>query len=183
MKVPTPKEGMVTTPFIHNTWVPKPGTTRVTPSLPHVLPHLVCNKRATFQAELKLLEKHAFIATANTPAILMVEVDKMAGVLEAMKEIKLAATVAFLRAMPPVDGSSSSKQVDPLFPDNTPTCSISPEDLEGAFSISSIAPNLCKPATKWGKQLAALEKWKSNPPLNSHDMVNKVGETCLGCHL
>jgi len=152
-------------------------------SLPHVLSHLVCSKRATSQAELRLLEKHAFIATANTPVILMVEVDKVAGVLEAMKKIKLAATIAFLRAMPPVDGSSSSKQVDPLFPDSIPTCSISPEDLEGAFSISSIAPNLCKPATKWGKQLAALEKWKSNPPLNSHDMVNKVGETCLGCHL
>jgi hypothetical protein len=128
---------------------------------------------------LRLLEKHAFIVTSNTPTILMVEVDKLAGVLEAFKEAKLAASIAFLRGMPSVDGSSSNNQVDPLFPDSIPTCPISSEELEGAYSIISIAPSLCKPATKWGKQLAALEKWKKNPPLNSHDRVKKVGETSI----
>jgi hypothetical protein len=81
--------------------------------------------------------------------------------------------------MPSVDGSSSSKQVDPLFPDSIPICTISPEELEGAYSITSIAPGLCKAATKWGKQLAALQQWKTNPPLNSHDRVKKVGETSI----
>ncbi len=148
-------------------------------SLQLVLSHLVCSKRASSQAELRLLEKHAFIATSNTPAIIMVEVDKLAGVLEAFKEARLSATIAFLRGMPSVDGSSSSRQVDPLFPDNIPTCTITPEDMEGAYSITSIAPSLCMPATKWGKQLAALEKWKTSPPLNSHDRVKKVGETSI----
>ena len=31
-KMPTPKEDMVTTPFIYNKWVPKPDTTWVTPA-------------------------------------------------------------------------------------------------------------------------------------------------------
>lgn len=141
--------------------------------------HWVCSKRASSKSELKLLEKHAFIATSNTTAIIMVEVDKLAGVLEAFKEAKLAATIAFLRGMPSVDGSSSSQQVDPLFPDCIPTCTISSEQLEGPYSIPSIAPSLCRPATKWGKQLVALGQWKTSPPLNSHDRVKKVGETSI----
>lgn len=141
--------------------------------------HLVCSKRASSKSEVKLLEKHAFIATSNTTAIIMVEVDKLAGVLEAFKEAKLAATIAFLRGMPSVDGSSSSQQVDPLFPDSIPTCTISSEQLEGPYSIPSIAPSLCRPASKWGKQLVALGQWKTSPPLNSHDRVKKVGETSI----
>jgi hypothetical protein len=77
-----------------------------------------------------------------------------------------------------VEGSSNNK-VDSMFPDNIPTCSTPPEQLDGAYCISSIAASLCKPGSKWGKQVAALEKWKANPPLNSHGRVKKVGATSI----
>lgn len=131
----------------------------------------------TSQSELNLLEKHAFIVTSNN-TMLMVEVDKLAHVLEGMQMVQLAATVAFLRGMPPVEGSSGSN-VQSLFPDTIPTCTISPGQLEGAYSIPSIAPSLCQADTKWGKQLAALQKWKTSPPLNSFDRVKQVGPTSI----
>jgi len=140
--------------------------------------HVFCSKRASSLSELRALEKHAFIATTQTEAIMMVEVDKLAVVLEGLQQAKLAATVAFLRDLPPVSNSSTN-QVDSLFPDIIPSCSITPEELDGAYSITSIAPQLCKSGSKWGKQLAALEKWKSMPPLNSHDRVKKVGATSI----
>lgn len=146
------------------------------PHIPSI--HVLCSKRATSLSELRALEKHVFIATAQTQAIMMVEVDKLAVVLEGLQQAKLAATVAFLRDLPPLSNNSSN-QVDSLFPDSIPNCSISPEELDGAYSITSIAPQLCKSGSKWGRQLAALEKWKAMPPLNSHDRVKKVGATSI----
>ena len=139
----------------------------------HIQPmHVFCSKRASSLSELRALEKHAFIATAQTEAIMMVEVDKLAVVLEGLQQAKLAATVAFLRDLPPVSNSSTN-QVDSLFPDSIPSSSITPEELDGAYSITSIAPQLCKSGSKWGKQLAALEKQEEasqaqEPPLLRH---------------
>jgi hypothetical protein len=138
----------------------------------------LCSKRFTSESELKLLEKHAFIVTPSN-TMMMVGVDMLANVLEAMQKRQLEATVAFLRGLPHVEGSSSSSSGQPLFPDSIPTCPISHEDLEGPYSLPSIAPSLCMAGTKWAKQLAALEKWKVEPPLNSHGRVKKVGDTSI----
>lgn len=191
-KVPTHKEDMVTTPFIFNKWVTKPDTTWVTPATifyTRVLGGALVaeeefmakmkeiKRRMTTMSEKKHLEKIAFITTPHKD-IFMVEVGKLADVLEGFNKMGQAATVAFLRGMPPVEGSSSNK-VDSMFPDSIPTCNITPGQLEGAYCISSIAPTLCKAGSKWGKQVAALEKWKANPPLNSHGRVKRVGATSI----
>ena len=138
-----------------------------------------CSKRHVTLSEKKHLEKIAFITTPYT-SMLIVEVGQLADVLEGFNKAGMSATVAFLRGMPQVEGSSSSSsKVDSMFPHHIPTCNISHEQLEGAYCISSIAPSLCIPGSKWGKQVAALEKWKANPPLNSHGRVKKVGGTSI----
>ncbi len=142
---------------------------------------LCCSKRNATKGELKWLEEHAFIVT-DTGVMLMAEVDKLAGVLEEFDEMNLSATLAFLKGMPPMEGnngSSSSSTTGSMFPDSIPTCTISPEELEGPYSITSIAPQLCKKGSMWKKQVAALVKWKLSPPLNSHDRVKQVGDTSI----
>lgn len=135
--------------------------------------------RFSSYSELKLLERHAFIVTNSSDTIMMVEVDKLAKVLESFKEVNLEATVAFLEGMPPIEGTTSNHGGGSLFPDTIPPCNIPSEELEGAYAINTIAPELCQQGTKWAKQVAALEKWKLRPPLNIHDKVKPIGDTSI----
>jgi hypothetical protein len=68
------------------------------------------------------LEEHAFIVT-DTGVMLMAEVDKLAGVLEEFEEMNLSATVAFLKGMPPMEGSNGSSSSS----SNSTTGSMFPE--------------------------------------------------------
>jgi hypothetical protein len=71
----------------------------------------------------------------------------------------LAGTVACLKDMPPMEGTSNP--TNHTFPHNIPQCTIGEEELKGDYSLSATAPHLCGDGTKWALQLASLEKAKN----------------------
>jgi hypothetical protein len=164
---------MATIPIIYNKWISNPDTTWFTPVLifhKKVLGDGIVDEatlldllhqhtsRITTPSEIRLLQKIAFIGNDNTP-LLMIKVDDLAHTLQQMNKQGLAATVACLKDMPPMEGTSSPN--NHTFPHNIPQCSIGEEDLKGDYSLSATAPHLCEEGTKWALQLAALEKAKN----------------------
>ena len=84
-----------------------------------------------------------------------------------------------LEDLPPLEGSSAGRSSTSIFPDTIPQCPVGEEELWGPYSLTATAGQLAAKGTKWDKQLAALEKFKTKPPLSSHGRVSKVGPTSM----
>ena len=133
--------------------------------------------RDATQAELKILQKHAFIAPNPLSSLSLVQLDKLASMLKLLPG--LTSTVACLEDLPPLVGSHAGRGNNSMFPDTIPQCTLGEEELQGPYSLSATANHLAAYGTKWDKQLGALEKFKTTPPLSSHGRATKVGSTSL----
>jgi hypothetical protein len=139
--------------------------------------------RSASKAEVLTLQKHAYLGpTTPLDPITLVQVSNMVAMLKTLPKEKLdmlAATLASLEDLPALEGSNAGRSSTSIFPDTIPQCHLDDEELWGPYSLSATAGQLAASGTKWAKQLAALEKFKTKPPLSSHGRVSKVGATSL----
>lgn len=130
--------------------------------------------------EQGLLKKHAFIGASSSGPITMVPVSGLVNKLKLLDLDGVEHTLACLEELPPLHGGSvRSASSSSIFPDSIPGCGIEEELLWKDYSLSATAPHLTARGTKWAKQVKALRKYKTNPPLSSHGKVSKVGATSL----
>ena len=135
--------------------------------------------RDATQAELKTLQKYAFVGPHHNGKIILVKLEDLAWLLKGLAVQGISATLACLEDLPPLEGSSAGRSSTSIFPDTIPQCPVGEEELWGPYSLTATAGQLAAKGTKWDKQLAALEKFKTKPPLSSHGRVSKVGPTSM----
>jgi hypothetical protein len=136
--------------------------------------------RLASKAEITTLQKHAYLGPtfqAPTPLIPVLELAAMLKGLASQEH--LVATLASLEDLPPLEGSNAGGSSTSTFPDTIPQCNLEDDELWGPYSLTATAGYLAAKGTKWDRQLAALEKFKTQPPLRSHGRVSKVGPTSL----
>lgn len=133
--------------------------------------------RAPTGNELKRLKDDGFVGAHHiATTVQLVKVTDMAELMRRLAVRGVSATLACLEDLPPMDGSNQGRGSGSIFPATIPRCLVGDEELYGPYSL---APALAARGTKWGKQLAALEKFKVQPPLNSLGRVSKVGDTSM----
>lgn len=130
--------------------------------------------------EKGLLKKHAFIGASFTGPITMVPMSGLVSKLKLLDLDGVEHTLACLEELPPLHrGSVKSSSSNIIFPDSIHACGIEEDELWKDYSLSATAPHLTARGTKWAKQVKALRKYKTSPPLSSHGKVSKVGATSL----
>ncbi|KAL4855767.1 hypothetical protein ACK3TF_003839 [Chlorella vulgaris] len=191
-KVHCLRDDQATIPLLCNDWLPTPDTAWVTPAalfwskvmgegiigygpFQQVVGGLV--SRAPTGNELKRLKDDGFVGAHHiATTVQLVKVTDMAELMRRLAVRGVSATLACLEDLPPMDGSNQGRGSGSIFPATIPRCLVGDEELYGPYSL---APALAARGTKWGKQLAALEKFKVQPPLNSLGRVSKVGDTSM----
>jgi hypothetical protein len=193
-KVTCPREDTATIPLFHNKWVSTPDSTWVTPSTmfyqkvlgegimledEYKLEVEGLQSRQASRAEMLTLQKHAYLGPTTLEPPYLIPVQDLSAMLKALGSQHLEATLASLEDLPPLEGTNAGRSSTSMFPDSIPLCLLDDEELWGPYSLTATANHLAAKGTKWGKQQAALEKFKTQPPLSSHGRVSKVGGTTL----
>lgn len=113
-----------------------------------------------------MLKKHGFFAptttevtVVGTPSMLNFMMDNL------MNKLPASTIISFQDVQTLEDLMAISSNQPHMFPETIPVVILTPEQKSHPFTLSREYPHLCMEGTKWSKQLDAMHKFKTKPPI------------------